>query len=45
LLPPEYLLAELERDYRAMQAMLFRKIPSFDEIIAQIESLEKMINA
>lgn len=44
LLPPEHHLAELKRDYQAMQAMLFGRIPSFEEIIVQIESLEKMIN-
>jgi hypothetical protein len=46
LLPPEHHLAELKRDYQAMQAMLFfGQIPSFDEIIVQLESLEKIVNA
>jgi hypothetical protein len=45
LRPPEHHLAELKRDYQAMQTMLFGQIPSFDEIIVQIESLEKIVNA
>jgi hypothetical protein len=45
LLPPEHHLAELKKDYQAMQAMLFGKIPGFDEIIVQIESLEQLVNA
>lgn len=44
LLPPEHHLAGLKRDYEAMQAMIFGQIPSFEEIVAQIKSLEKMIN-
>ncbi len=44
LLPPEHHLAELRKDYQTMQAMLFGQIPSFDEIVAHIESLEKMVN-
>ena len=44
LRPPEHHLAELRKDYQLMQAMLFGQIPSFDEIIVQIESLERMVN-
>jgi hypothetical protein len=45
LLPPEHHLTELKRDYQEMQAMLFGQIPSFDEIIVQLKSLEKIVNA
>jgi hypothetical protein len=44
LLPPEYRLAELERDYRAMQALLFGYIPNFHEIMEELAALEKAIN-
>ena len=44
LLPPAHHLAELERDYRAMQVMLFGQIPSFDEIMKELAALEKAIN-
>lgn len=44
LLPPDHHLAELEKDYRAMQVMLFGQIPSFDEIMKELAALEKAIN-
>jgi len=44
LLPPEHHVAELQRDYRSMQAMLFGDIPSFDAIMTELSALEKIIN-
>ena len=44
LLPPSYHLEELQRDYRAMQAMLFGVAPDFNEIISGLGALEKRIN-
>ncbi len=45
LLPSKYHLQELKRDYIAMQPMLFGDIPSFDEILSGLASLEKEINS
>jgi O6-methylguanine-DNA--protein-cysteine methyltransferase len=45
LLPPEHHVAELKKDYQAMQAMPFGQIPSFEEIMTELGSLEKTINA
>ena len=44
LLPPGHHLEELQRDYRAMQAMLFGVAPDFNEIISGLGALEKRIN-
>jgi len=44
LLPPEHHSAELEKDYRGMQSMLFGAIPSFDVIVKELADLEKAIN-
>jgi hypothetical protein len=44
LLPPEFRLDSLEKDYKAMQNMIFDKYISFDEIIGILENLEKEIN-
>jgi len=44
LLPPEFRLDSLEKDYKAMQNMIFDKYISFDEIIEILENLEKEIN-
>lgn len=44
LLPPKHHIAELRRDYKAMQAMLFGGIPGFEEIMAGLSSLESEIN-
>lgn len=44
LLPPEFRLDSLEKDYKAMQNMIFDKYISFDEIIAILGKLEKEIN-
>jgi len=44
LAPREERLAELRRDYRAMQVMFFETPPNFDDIIAQLVDLERAIN-
>lgn len=44
LLPPEFKLDSLEKDYKAMQNMIFDKYISFEEIIEILENLEKEIN-
>jgi hypothetical protein len=44
LLPPEFRLDSLEKDYKAMQNMIFDKYISFDKIIAILGKLEKEIN-
>ncbi len=44
LLPPEFRLNSLEKDYKAMQNMIFDKYISFDEIIGILGNLEKEIN-
>jgi hypothetical protein len=45
LIPPEIRYTEIERDYTAMQTMIFDKKLSFDEIIKILSALEKEINA
>lgn len=44
LIPPDYLLDELEKDYKDMQVMIYGKQPSFSEIIKTLTVLEKQIN-
>ncbi len=44
LTPPGYRIDELMKDYNSMQAMLFGHIPTFDDIMAGIASLEMKIN-
>ena len=45
LLPPEFRLDSLEKDYKAMQNMIFDKHISFDEIINILKDLENEINS
>ncbi len=44
LLPPEFRLDSLEKDYKAMQNMIFDKKIGFDEIIDILKNLEIEIN-
>lgn len=44
LLPPEFRLDSLKKDYQAMQNMIFDKKLSFDEIINVLKNLEDEIN-
>jgi hypothetical protein len=45
LLPQNFRLAELEKDYKAMGNMIFDKYISFDEIIKTLKELEIEINS
>lgn len=45
LVPPEYRLDELKRDYDSMQPMLFDNRPSLSEIMRFLNTLENRINA
>jgi len=44
LIPPEHVLKAMQKDYVAMQEMIFGRCPSFEEIIASLTKLEKEIN-
>lgn len=44
LLPPAHYVTELRKDYEKMKAMLFGKVPTFDEIMAGLTKLEQEIN-
>ena len=44
LVPPSYRLAELEKDYKKMQEMLYGNIPTLNEILDYLKDLEKEIN-
>lgn len=45
LIPPQPQLANLERDYRAMQNMLFGTPPDFNSIVEELGSLQTEINS
>lgn len=45
LIPPKARFAELEKDYQAMQNMIFDKPLSFDEVMQTLTALENEINA
>lgn len=44
LVPPDFRLVELEKDYRAMRAMFLAEPPSFASIIEAVRGLENRIN-
>ncbi len=44
LLPPEFRYAELEKDYKAMQNMIFGEAPTFANIMDVLAELENEIN-
>ncbi len=44
LVPVQYRIDELEKDYKAMQDMLFGHKPSFNKIMDSLRELEKKIN-
>ncbi|MFC4994249.1 nucleotidyl transferase AbiEii/AbiGii toxin family protein [Rubritalea tangerina] len=44
LVPPEHVLNAMQKDYEAMQEMIFGERPTFDEIIAALINLEREIN-
>jgi len=44
LLPPDYRITEIAKDYEVMQEMLFGDKPQFQEILDYLQVLEKEIN-
>jgi len=44
LSPPTERIADLRKDYQSMQPMLFGAIPGFEDILAELDALEKMVN-
>jgi hypothetical protein len=44
LVPPQYRLEALKKDYEAMQHMIFEKQCSFDELMMILQTLEDTIN-
>lgn len=45
LLPLEYRMSDLSKDYQNMKDMIYGNVPTFDEIISVIKKLEEEINA
>lgn len=44
LIPPDHVLKAMQKDYVAMQEMIFGRRPSFEEIITSLTELEREIN-
>ena len=44
LVPPDFRMAELEKDYTAMQPMFLSDPPSFDNVVKELKSLEEKLN-
>ena len=44
LVPPDFRLAELERDYREMQPMFLNEPPEFASVLSVLSDLERKIN-
>lgn len=44
LVPPEFRLAELEKDYQSMRDMFLSSPPSFEQIVESVRQLENRIN-
>ncbi|MFI4912945.1 MAG: nucleotidyl transferase AbiEii/AbiGii toxin family protein [Sedimentisphaeraceae bacterium JB056] len=44
LIPPDYLVELLKKDYKDMQVMIYGKKPSFDDIIKELLILQNEIN-
>lgn len=44
LVPPEFRIDKLARDYREMQPMFFSDPPSFEDIVKELTSLEERLN-
>ena len=44
LLPPEEMIPELERDYRAMKEMLFGDIPDLSELLDRLDTIQNKIS-
>lgn len=44
LVPDRFRFSEIEKDYEAMEEMIYGEYPKFDEIIKVLKELEKEIN-
>ncbi|HEQ3698258.1 TPA: nucleotidyl transferase AbiEii/AbiGii toxin family protein, partial [Streptococcus pyogenes] len=44
LVPREFRFSEIEKDYKAMEEMIYGDYPNFEEIIKVLKELEKEIN-
>jgi hypothetical protein len=44
LLPHDGMVDELRRDYAAMRVMIFGDVPSFEEVLASVQTLEGLVN-
>ena len=44
LVPPNFRFKELEKDYEEMKEMFYGNVPTFEEILNQLDVLEKLIN-
>lgn len=44
LIPPEFRIKELEKDYTQMKEMFYGDVPTFAEILKQLNIIEKLIN-
>lgn len=45
LVPPDFRITELEKDYKNMREMLYGTVPYFDDIIIGLQELEQKINS
>jgi predicted nucleotidyltransferase component of viral defense system len=45
IVPPDTRLAELEKDYKKMQEMIFGKPPEFEHLLTILRQIEQVINA
>lgn len=45
LMPPDYILPALRRDYGEMRVMVYGELPDFDALMNEIRALESEINA
>lgn len=45
LVPSEYLMGTLEKDYKAMRYMIFGEYPEFESVVGELKDLELKINA
>ena len=44
LIPPDYIVTAMQKDYAAIQEMIFGRCPTFNEILLTLTNLEKEIN-
>lgn len=45
LVPPEFRIKEIDKDYTRMKEMFYGDVPAFTDIIMQLTRLEKLINS